>query len=141
MTTVEKDFTTDVDGWGYLTGAQFVGPHKWLAGLPQQWTQLELHMNAYIEGLATAAADDGTLLDFRANEWYEGPLSDAMRDEYDEPTWKLKYDRFAAMVLMDIEHRLLDTGYLATRGNGDSVDRRLTLPSGQMREDKPGITS
>jgi hypothetical protein len=114
------EMTYDTDRWGYRKGARFVGPREWLHGLPQQWTVLTAHMDAYTEGMAAAAADDGTILDYRVNEWYEGPLSDVLRNDHDKATWKLKYDRFVAM---------LGSGYLATRGNGDTTDRRLTLPA------------
>lgn len=125
----DKDITTEADQWGFRTGTRFVGPQEWLHGLPQEWAADELHMTAYVEAMAAAAADDGTIIGFSGHEWYEGPLSDVLRDEHDDPAWKLKYDRFAAMVLLDIEMRLMEAGYLAGRGNGDSTDRRLTLPA------------
>lgn len=123
------DHTTDADRWSYTTGARFVGPDEWLTTLRKQWSRREMAMYPFSEALAAVADDDGTILRFEINEWYAGALSDVLRDEYDEPGWKLEYDRFTALALADIEHRLMFAGYLATRGNGDSMDLRLTLPS------------
>lgn len=124
------DMTHDADRWSFRKGARFVGPQEWLHGLPQEWAEEVLHMGHFTEGMAAAAADDGTIIDFRVNEWYQGALSDVMReDHYDDPSWKLKYDRFTAAVLIDVDRMLLGSGYLATRGNGDTTDRRLTLPA------------
>jgi hypothetical protein len=128
MTVTCEQFTTGTDRWTHRTGARFVGPDEWDAGLPQQY-RLILHLEAFIEGLREAAADDGTLLDFRRYEFYTGPLSDTLRDEHDEPGWTLKFDRFTSMVLSECVSDLFEAGYLAQRGNGDSVDYRLTLPA------------
>ncbi|MEU0078457.1 hypothetical protein ABZY58_11225 [Micromonospora tulbaghiae] len=127
--TTKHAFVTDADGWGHRAGARFVGPREWLHGLPQEWTRDSLHMDSYTEALAAAADDEGVILDFRVDEWYEGALSDSMREEYDEPGWTLKYDRFVAMLLTDIDMMLHEAGYQASRGNGDTTDRRLTLPA------------
>lgn len=125
------DYTTDADRWSYRKGAYFVGPEEWLHGLPQALTVESMHLDAYTEAMANAADDDGLILDFRPDRWYEGALSDVMRDDTDGTAWKLTYDRFVAVVLMDIDMMLADAGYLAGRGNGDSKDRRLTLPAAE----------
>ncbi|MFG1846850.1 hypothetical protein [Micromonospora carbonacea] len=123
------DYTTDTDRWSYRTGARFVGPREWLAGLPQKWTTESLHLDAYTTAMADIADDDGVILDYRPNEFYEGAVSEVLRNEDDAPTWRLPYDRFVAMLLMDVDMMLSEAGFLAGRGNGDSKDRRLTLPA------------
>lgn len=128
MTITADDFTTDADRWGFRKGARFVGPDEWLHGLPEQWTRDSLHGSTFTDALAVAADDNGVILNFRPNEFYAGPLSDVLRNDDDPEGWTLKYDRFSAMTLLDIEMALGNAGYLAVRGNGDSKDRRLTLP-------------
>lgn len=124
-----EDFTTDTDRWNYRKDARFVGPREWLAGLPQEWTADSLHMDVYTTALSEAADNDGVILDFRPDRFYEGALSDALRDGNDAPDWELHYDRFVAMLLTDVDMMLSDAGYVAGRGNGNSKDRRLTLPA------------
>ena len=87
-----------------------------------------LYRTALVEALAAAADEKGQLLDFRINQWFERYVSDAMRDEDDPAGWSLRYDRFTAMVLTSELFRLMETGWLAQRGNGDSYDYRLTFP-------------
>ncbi|WP_433460635.1 hypothetical protein [Micromonospora sp. CA-248212] len=132
MTITADDFTTDADRWSYRNGARFVGPGEWLHGVEQAGLAVEsLVMESVADALAAAADDDGLIIDFRPNEWYERHVSDAMRNDDDGPGWKLTYDRFVAMALMDIDMTLSNSGYLAGRGNGDSKDRRLTLPAAE----------
>ncbi|MEV1013853.1 hypothetical protein AB0I89_24170 [Micromonospora sp. NPDC049801] len=130
MTITADDFTTDTDRWGYRKGARFVGPDEWLTGVRRAGLDLEtLVLESVTEAYAAAADDNGLIIDFRPNEWYERHVSDAMRSDDDGPDWTLTYDRFVAMALMDIDMTLSNSGYLAGRGNGDSKDRRLTLPA------------
>lgn len=120
MTVV--DIVTDDERCGYRAGSRFVGPDEWLRGMP-------------LNGVAPRRVDPGArrcggLLNFRPERFYAGSLSDVLRNEDDPETWRLGYDRFTAMVVMDAKIRLVELGLLATRGNGDSVDYRLTLPPG-----------
>lgn len=124
--------TTDADRWGYRTGARFVGPDEWLHSIPADVHRV-LHLEVLTQGLAGAADEEGRLLNFQPNLFYPGPLSDALRNEDDDPSWRLQYDRFVAMVLMDAKFRLVEAGLLATRGNGDSVDYRLALPAAESQ--------
>lgn len=124
-----SDITTDADGWGHLTGARFVGPDEWLAGLPERWARDSLHISTFTYGLTIACDSDGVILDFRPDEFYRVTLSEMLRDENDDRGWRLEYDRFTAMVFVDVELMLFNAGYLAGRGNGDSKDRRLALPA------------
>ncbi|SCL74135.1 hypothetical protein [Micromonospora peucetia] len=96
------------------------------------------YLQSLTDGLSLAADGEGLILDYRPNEFYEGTLSDAMRDEDDDPGWKLTYDRFSAMTLSVFMFELVTAGLLATRGNGDSVDYRLTLRAVLGRERRRG---
>lgn len=129
MTITAGNITTDADGWGFRSGSRFVGPKEWLDGLPRKLTTDSLHMSVYTEALALAADGHGIILDFRPDTFYEVNLSYMLRDANDDRDWKLRYDRFVAMLLMDVDVMLAEGGYLAGRGNGDSKDRRLTLPA------------
>ncbi|MER7166757.1 hypothetical protein ABT336_11935 [Micromonospora sp. NPDC000207] len=122
--------TSDDDGWGYRTGARFVTPAEWEKHRDEHLERRHYYLQPLTEALAAVANTDGVVVDYRPHEFYAGPLSDAMRDEDDEPGWALVYDRFTAMVLSVLVFELVEAGLLATRGNGDSVDYRLTLPGG-----------
>ncbi|MFI9641375.1 hypothetical protein ACIG87_15145 [Micromonospora sp. NPDC051925] len=127
MTVTADDFTTDADRWGFRTGARFVGPDEWEADALTLVGRRRIYLHPLVRGLAAAADDGGLILDYWPNRFYEGPLSDAMRNEDDEPDWKLAYDRFTAMTLSVFIFELVEAGLLATRGNGDSTDYRLAL--------------
>lgn len=131
MPSTAEDFTTDADRWGYRTGARFVGPDEWEKQAETHISRRRMYLHPLAEGLALTAADDGVILNYRPNRFYEGSLSDVLRDEDDKPGWKLTYDRFTAMTLSAFMFELVEAGLLATRGNGDSVDYRLTLPGGE----------
>ncbi|SCL46808.1 hypothetical protein [Micromonospora peucetia] len=130
MPLTPDDITTDSDRWGYRTGARFVGPNEWDKHRLDYINRRHFYLQSLTDGLSLAADGEGLILDYRPNEFYEGTLSDAMRDEDDDPGWKLTYDRFSAMTLSVFMFELVTAGLLATRGNGDSVDYRLTLPGG-----------
>lgn len=132
MTLTAEDFTTDADRWGYRTGARFVGPREWEQHCADHLNPRHFYMEPLAEALALAADDEGRIIDYRPNEFYEGPLSDVLRNEDDSPGWKLRYDRFSAMTMQVLMIELVEAGLLAHRGNGDSVDYRLTLPSGEV---------
>src|SRR5262245_57510151 len=127
MTLHPDQIETDVDRWGYRAGSRFVGPKEWLDAVPHS-LRLLMHLDTITLGLATAADDEGKLINFRMNECYTDALSDVLRSDHEEESWRLKYDTFCAMVLQDATFRLIEAGLLATRGNGDSVDYRLCLP-------------
>ncbi|MFF0097752.1 hypothetical protein ACFYO8_00330 [Micromonospora sp. NPDC005257] len=122
---------TDKDRWGYLKGARFVGPDEWDQHRSKHIDRRRLFLEPLAEGLSRAADQKGRILDFWPNRFYEGPMSDAMRDEDDPGSWKLTYDRFTAMTLSVFMFELVESGLLATRGNGDSVDYWLCLPGGE----------
>ncbi|MFG1777666.1 hypothetical protein ACGFIG_14700 [Micromonospora sp. NPDC049048] len=124
------DIVTDKDRWGYLKGARFVGPDEWDQHRSKHIDRRRLFLEPLAEGLSLAADKKGRILDFWPNRFYEGPMSDAMRDEDDPESWKLTYDRFTAMTFSVFMFELVESGLLATRGNGDSVDYRLCLPGG-----------
>ncbi|WCN83868.1 hypothetical protein [Micromonospora sp. LH3U1] len=121
------EYVTDRDRWGYLAGARFVGPHEW-AEVAEKHLYPSMHLWGLAEGLIEAADEEGRLIDFRPNEFYEGALSDSMRNEDDPADWKLTYDRFSAAVVMGGTVELAHRGFLAQRGNGDTADYRLSLP-------------
>ena len=128
MTNGRPEIVTDENRWGYVAGARFVSPDEWEKSVYDHIGR-PLYLQAVAEGLALAADSEGQIINYRPNEFYAGALSDSMRNEDDPKSWKLTYDRFSASVLLDAMSTLLFAGLLATRGNGDSVDYRLTLPA------------
>ncbi|MFI0795072.1 hypothetical protein ACH4OY_20680 [Micromonospora rubida] len=88
-------------------------------------------------GLVLTADNDGLILDFRHDEFHNGPLVDAMPERTDVWDWSLTYDEFVALPLTELMFELVEAGLLATRGNSDSVDYRLTLPGGAGVSDEP----
>ncbi|MFG1872095.1 hypothetical protein [Micromonospora arborensis] len=127
MNVGKREYVSDDDRWGYLAGARFVGPDEW-EKVAEEHLYRSMHLWALAEGLIEAADGEGQLIDFRPNEFYEGALSDSMRNEDDPAGWKLTYDRFAATVLLGSMVELAHQGFLAQRGNGDTADYRLSLP-------------
>ncbi|WP_189041075.1 hypothetical protein [Micromonospora sonchi] len=123
--------TTDDDGWGYRTGARFVDPPTWEKHAETVMGRRNIHIWPLVEGLILAADNQGQIIDYQPRKFYEGPLSDGMRNEDDAPDWRLAYDRFAASVLPMFLFQMVEMGLLATRGNGNSVDYRLALPGGE----------
>ncbi|XVU24237.1 hypothetical protein ACQPZJ_44575 [Actinoplanes sp. CA-054009] len=127
--TSTPDITTDDQRWGFLTGAKFSTAEPWLTAANARLISARaFHRLVLVEALAAAADDEGQLLDFRVNEWFEKHVSDAMRDEEDPDDWSLTYNRFTAMSLSFDLAELAFAGWMAQRGNGDSHDYRLTLP-------------
>ncbi|PZG12999.1 hypothetical protein C1I95_24645 [Micromonospora craterilacus] len=129
MPSTADNFTTGPDRWGYLKGARFVQPAEWDQYAQDVVGRQNIHMWPIVDALSLAANNDGLIRNFEPDEFYTGPLSDAMRNEDDEASWQLVYDRFSAVVLMKLMFKLVEAGLLATRGNGDSSDYRLTLPA------------
>lgn len=124
------DIVTDNKRWSYLKGSRFVGPDEWDQHRSKHIDPRRMYLEPLADGLSLAADKKGQILDFWPNRFYEGPMSEAMRNEDDPESWKLTYDRFTAMTLTVSMYELMEAGLLATRGNGDSVDYRLCLPGG-----------
>ncbi len=122
------EIVADEDGWTFAVGARFVGPDEWIANRPgpgHYWFSRGVLLDAF----AAAADDAGLLLDFQVNRFYERQVTEVVRVEDDPKNWRLKYDRFTAMVLMDATTEFVEAGLLAHRGNGGSYDYRLALPA------------
>ncbi|MGW5703870.1 hypothetical protein [Amycolatopsis japonica] len=83
-----------------------------------------------IDALAAAADADGVLSNVAMPEFYRVHVANALnKDLPDEEKNTLVYDTFTACALMDCFTALMrQDRLLGHRGNGDSVDYRLTLP-------------
>lgn len=129
---VESRFERTEEGWERLNSARFVGPADYqeqLAHGPASDLVADGMTNEVLtQALAAAADEDGTLLDFSMRTFYEQHVSDALRNADDPSGWKVTYDRFVAMALMEAIHRFVEIGLLGHRGNGDTVDWRLAVP-------------
>jgi hypothetical protein len=123
-----SDVETSDDKFSYLTGARPVGPDEWQAGLPGE-RRYRLSYDTYAEALALAADQNGLILDFRPNEFYERDVTKVLACSGDPKRWRVRYDRFVAMVLIDLSSEFISAGFLAHRGNGHSSDHRLMLPA------------
>jgi hypothetical protein len=125
------DIHTDADGWSAIVGARYVGPDEHLAYAEDvlRAAPFGCNLTAGVVARAFAAAADpgGVVLRYDPVTLVAGPVSDALREE-DAADWRLAYDRFTAMTMLDVTMYLLECGLLANRGNGDSVDYRLALP-------------
>ncbi|MCW3819598.1 hypothetical protein ONA91_34695 [Micromonospora sp. DR5-3] len=130
MDDVLDEIVTDDARWSFIAGARFVGPDEW-RDEAEAIVHRSLHISALVEGLADAADPEGQLINFRPDQFYPGALSDSLRNEHDPKGWKMAYDRFVAMVLMDAAYELTRRGLIAQRGNGGSFDYRLTLPAAE----------
>lgn len=117
-------------------GARFVTPEEYRLGVPDS-VRRSMVKWVVIEALANAADTDGVLLDFDQPAFFATHVANVLDQELedDEEASPLVYDRFAAMALMDcMTSLMLQDGLLANRGNGDSADFRLTLPTGPEHE-------
>ncbi len=125
------EFARDDDGWEYRMGCRFATPDE-CDGLGRQVglaTRSMMTDSVLYDAFVLAADKQGRIVNHEIERWYEKQVTEVMRDEDDDSSWSLTYDRFTFGVLMDSQLRLVAAGYLATRGNGDSVSYRLTLPS------------
>ena len=121
----------DVTKHAAVDDARFVSPREFLAGLANTSAHRGLVRPVVCEALAAAADDEGVLLDFDEQAFFDIHVTDVMqRDplEHGDQVPMLVYDPFTALALMDCVNSLVRDGLLATRENGDSVDYRLTLP-------------
>jgi hypothetical protein len=110
-----------------IPGTRFVTPAQYREGAPAA-VRRSLVKHTVIEALTRAADDDGVLLDFEFDEFFETHVAAVLAAD-DEPAAPLVYGRFSALALMDcITTLTIHDGLLANRGNGDSADYRLTLP-------------
>lgn len=110
-----------------IPGTRFVTPGQYREGTPAV-VRRGLVKHTVVEALTRAADDDGVLLDFEFDEFFETHVAAVLADD-DEAAAPLVYDRFSALVLLDcITMLTIHDGLLANRGNGDSADYRLTLP-------------
>jgi hypothetical protein len=108
-------------------GARFVTPHEYLDGIPDDISR-SMVKRIVVEALAAAADKDGVILNFSLPEFFQNHIAGVLNQEDEEPK-PLVYDRFTATTLIEcMSTPLLDDGLVAHRGNGDSVDYRLTLP-------------
>jgi hypothetical protein len=111
-----------------LPGTRFATPRQYLAGVPGSMRSTRFR-SVLVQALARAADADGVLLDFDYREFFETHVAAVLAD-LDEDTAPPAYDEFTEMVLLDAISGLIERdGLLALRGNGDSVDYRLTLPT------------
>ena len=125
------EFTTDKDGWGYREGSRFATPEE-CADVDVQirrGTTSPMTDPIVFQAFVHAADKLGRIMNHELDVLYEQHVTAVLRDEDDEPGWKLEYDRFVAGALMESSMRLIQAGYLAQRGNGDSSSYRLTLPT------------
>jgi hypothetical protein len=124
-------FSTDDASPAYITDGGFdlvegsirVDPATFQAKAPHGFL-----IPVIVEALATAAADDGSLLDFDIRAFYDEHVTEAMGRNPDDPP--LRYDAFTAMTLMEAFTWLREGGFLAHRGKGDSYDYWLAAPAG-----------
>jgi hypothetical protein len=121
----------DVTTHAAVADARFVSPREFLDGLAGTSAHRGLVRPVVCEALAAAADDEGVLLDFDERAFFDIHVTDVMQHEpleHGDEVPLLVYDPFAALALMDCLTSLVRDGLLATRGNGDTVDYRLTLP-------------
>lgn len=111
------------DGFALAKDSTRVEPAKFLQHTPHG----HLVMDVVIDALASAAADDGSLLHFDIRAFFDEHITEAMGRSPDDPP--LKYDSFTAMTLMEAFMWLQARGLLAHRGNGDSYDYWLAAPA------------
>lgn len=117
------DMITTDDGFGLAKGAEKVAPERFRAKAPHGMLLMPVICNA----LASAAAEDGSLLDFDVRAFFDQHVTDAVgRDQIAHP---LVYDAFTSMTLMEIFTWMQAKGFLAHRGNGDSYDYWLATPA------------
>lgn len=112
-------------------GARFVTPPEFLAGLRETTASHGLINGVVCRALAAAADDEGVLLDFDEQTLFDIHIAaelNADLEQHGEDVTPLVYDRFTAFALMDCLHALQSEGLLGCRGEGDTLDHRLTLP-------------
>lgn len=110
-----------------MPGTRFATPEQYRAGVPGHVRQ-SMVKDVVVEALTRGADADGVLLDFDLPEFFRTHVTAVLTVDDDAPA--LVYDRFAAITLMDCMTALMiHDGLLANRGNGDSADYRLTLPT------------
>uniref|UniRef100_UPI003F492150 hypothetical protein n=1 Tax=Amycolatopsis sp. CA-293810 TaxID=3239926 RepID=UPI003F492150 len=116
-------------------GARFVTPGQFLLGV-QATVRLSMVKSVVVDALAAAADVDGVLLDFELPNFYRVHVANVLnRDLPDDEKNTLVFDSFTACALMDCFNALMrQDRLLGHRGNGGSVDYRLTLP-----ESTPGL--
>lgn len=111
-------------------GAQFVTPEQYLRGVPDT-VRRSMVKEIITRALAGAANPDGELLDFQPVEFFTTHVASVLHEGM--PTDEiipLTYDTFTAMTITECMTTLaIQDKVLASRGNGDSVDYRLTLPT------------
>ncbi|MGW2222470.1 hypothetical protein ACWCSD_46400, partial [Nonomuraea sp. NPDC001684] len=78
--------------------------------------------------LAEAADDDGLIVNHEDDTFFETYVIPAIGLDPEDLTVPITYDTFTSMTLMEARMELLQLGYLATQGKGDSVDLHLALP-------------
>jgi hypothetical protein len=110
-------------------GAQFVTPEQYLQGIPDT-VRRSMVKDIVTRALAAAANPDGELRDFHPAEFFTTHVANVLHEAMpSDEIIPLTYDTFTAMTLTDCMTTLaIHDKLLANRGNGDSVDYRLTLP-------------
>ena len=128
----DKTHVTD-DGFELADGSERVTPDVFEAKVPRG----TLLMPVIVDALASAAAGDGSLLNFDVRAFYDQHVTDAVgRDQIAHP---LVYDAFTSMTLLEIFTWMQAKGFLAHRGNGDSYDYWLATPAVSRRLDPDAV--
>ncbi|EME59262.1 hypothetical protein [Amycolatopsis decaplanina] len=117
-------------------GARFVTPAEFLNGVLAT-VRYSMVKSVVIDALAAAADADGVLLNFEMPDFYRVHVASVLnKDLPSEEKNALVYDTFTACALMDCFNALMrQDRLLGHRGNGGSVDYRLTLP-----DSTPGLS-
>jgi hypothetical protein len=109
------------DGFTLLAGSRRVEPNEFPDVEP-----LGLVMPVIADALRSAAAADGSLIDFDIRAFYSKHITEAIGHGPDDPP--LRYDAFTSMTLMEAFRWMEAKGFLAHRGKGDSYDYWLACP-------------
>lgn len=114
-----------------MSGARFVTPAEFLAGVPVH-VRHDVVASVIVDALGAAADDTGVIAAFSEVVFVETYVAAVLNADLEagETATPLVYDRFTAITLSQtLASLMVEEKLLATRGNGDTIDYRLTLPA------------
>ncbi|WP_155348436.1 hypothetical protein [Acrocarpospora pleiomorpha] len=114
-----------VDGFDVANDARLVAPEEYLKHQPRVGVVYNVLANA----LAAVSDKTGRIVNFEMPKFYETEILPAMGMEPDDVTTPITYDTFTSAFLTEALLHMAEAGYLAHRGNGDSVSYHLALPT------------
>ncbi|GAA2701436.1 hypothetical protein [Nonomuraea recticatena] len=114
-----------VDGFDLLAGARLVTKAEYQEHTPAAG----LLFATLTQALAAAANDSGLIEDHEDPDFFKAHVISAIGLDPEDLASPITYDFFTSMTLTESRMELLQLGYLATRGNGDTMDLHLALPA------------